>query len=85
MPYSQNGNFATGFAARVDTNAAGGAGTDDWIVDNALSKNECFTSYCVWSVTVYRALDTGDAKDAIFKIGDEYYVQTAFKRFTAIA
>lgn len=60
LPYVTGGAFKTAYNNLVDTKTGG---TDDWIIDAGLSKNECTDTMCTWTCSAFKPLLTGDSKD----------------------
>jgi len=83
MPFDRTGTFATQYATQRDTATTGG--TNDWVVDQGLSKNSCTSTMCTWTCTVYRPLDTKDKLDIKFEVGKTYYASAGYKEFATSA
>ena len=71
-----DGTYATSIESNLDT---ANGGTEDWVLDETMSKNTCYQSYCEFTCVVSRAHSSLDStNDTQFSLGQEISVMSGY-------
>ena len=78
IPSAVTGSFASSYTTTFDTALKG---YQDWQVSPELSQNTCTATYCTFTCTAFRPMQTFDANDIQYTVGSTYYATASFKKY----